>query len=211
MKLDEYLSKWIKTQKNLYGVAGFIVIMIILAMNFSYWAGAIKINDSENGDKVLEDDDIMQLPEDYDSGVISDSLAHGRHLVAFQQIIGDPRGEGEGQTYNLYPVPILTNITKLEIVTDGDGGGSRIDGGDRNDIDIYLYAPEKEAGGDFESTDPDYEGATPTIKESISIKRDSLDFGNWTLRVDCYTGTNVAYTVQVQVFYGRENKTEEGD
>jgi hypothetical protein len=212
MILTDYLVKWITTKKNLYGLIGFTLIMILLGINFSYWAGAIELGGGGNQDTVTNgDDDDILVPDDYDSGQISGSLPHGRHLVAFQQIVGDPRGEGEGETYDLYQFPIEANITGLEIVSGGDAGGSRIDGGDRNDIDIYIYAPDKDAGGDFDTTDPDYEGASPYIEEMIQLKKKSLDLGNWTLRVDCYTGSDVSYTVQIQVFYGGGNETKEGE
>jgi hypothetical protein len=160
-------------------------------------------SDSDGGGDEVD----VEIPEDYDSGVLSDSLAHGRKMYAFQQLMDDPRGEGEGETYNLYPVPIETNNSEVQIVSDGDGGRPRVDGGDRNDVDLYLYAPDKEAGGDFESTDPDHQGASASIQEVIA-ERIRIP-GNWTLRVDCYTGEDVAYTVQIQVSYSSGNETEE--
>ncbi len=207
MSVIDDAIKWLTTPKTLKGIAGMVIIILILAADFAWWSGRINVTSGASGSGGEDEEEIL-VPDDYDSGAISDSLQHGRHLVAFQQIIGDPRGEGEGETYNLYPVPILANITGLEIVTDGDDGGSRVDGGDRNDLDIYLYAPEKNAGGDFDTTDPDHEGASPTIKEAIILKR-PIDLGNWTLRVDCFTGSDVSYTVQIQVFYGGGNATEE--
>lgn len=201
------LLKWFKKSKNQQGIVVFIVLIIILALDFAYWAGAIDVMGfGSNGG---EDEDVVdvEIPEDYDSGVISDSLVHGRKMYAFQQLMDDPRGEGEGETYNLYPVLIETNSSEVQIVSDGDGGRPRIDGGDRNDVDLYLYAPDKEAGGDFESTDPDHQGASASIQEAISEKIRIP--GNWTLRVDCYTGEDVAYTIQIQVFYSSGNETEE--
>ncbi|UCE73562.1 MAG: hypothetical protein JSV56_11120 [Methanomassiliicoccales archaeon] len=209
MTLIDDIIKWLMAPKTLKGIAGMIVIIIVLALDFSYWAGAIDVSDISNGSSEGDEDEETDLPEDYDSGVITDSLPHGRNLVAFQQMVGDPRGEGEGETYKLYPVPVEANITKINIESDGDGGGARIDGGDRNDIDLYLYSPEKEAGGDFDTTDPDYEGASPYITEAITVKKKAIDLGNWTLRVDCYTGNDVSYTIQIQVFYGGGNETEE--
>ena len=207
MPLKDDLTKWLKKPKNQQGMVVFIVLIIILALDFAYWAGAIDVgtfgSDGDgDGDEVDE-----EIPDDYDSGIISDSLVHGRKMYAFQQLMDDPRGEGEGETYNLYPVPIETNTSEVQIVSDGDGGRPRIDGGDRNDVDLYLYAPDKEAGGDFESTDPDYQGASASIQEAIS-ERIRIP-GNWTLRVDCYTGEDVAYTIQIQVFYPSGNETEE--
>jgi len=207
MKVIDDFMKWVKKPRNIQGIAVFIVLVFILALDFAYWAGAIELGDlgGDGGGGGGEEEQIV--PEDYDSGVISDSLQHGRKMYAFQQLLDDPRGEGEGETYNLYPVPIETNTSEVLIVSDGDGGRPRIDGGDRNDVDLYLYAPDKEAGGNFESTDPDYQGASSSIQEAIS-ERIRIP-GNWTLRVDCYTGEDVTYTIQIQVFYSSGNETEE--
>ena len=207
MTLKDDLSKWFKKPKNQKGFIVFIVIIIILALDFAYWAGAIDVTFFGSDGGGGEEEVVVEIPDNYDSGEISDSLAHGRQMYAFQQVTADPRGEGEGETYNLYPVPIETNNSEVQIVSDGDGGRPRVDGGDRNDIDLYLYAPDKEAGGDFESTDPDYQGASASIQEAIS-ERIRIP-GNWTLRVDCYTGEDVAYTIQIQVFYSSGNETEE--
>lgn len=207
MTLVDDITKWLKKPRNQKGFVIFIVIIFILALDFAYWAGAIDVNFFGSDEGGVEEEEDVVIPDDYDSGELSGSLAHGRQMYAFQQFTADPRGEGEGETYNLYPVPIETNNSEVQIVSDGDGGRPRIDGGDRNDIDLYLYAPDKEAGGDFDSTDPDYQGASASIQEQISEKIRIP--GNWTLRVDCYTGEDVSYTVQIQVFYSSGNETEE--
>lgn len=210
MTLIDNIFKWLTAPKTLQGIAGMTIIIIVLALDFAYWAGAIEVGSLDNGSGGEGEVEEVELPDDYDSGVVSGSLPHGRNLFPFQVAINDPRGEGEGETYNLYPVPIENNASNVEIVSDGDPGSPpRGDGGDRNDIDLYLYAPDKEAGGDFESTNPDYEAATQYIAEALSQK--NLDLGNWTLRVDCYTGSDVQYTVQIQVIYGSGNETEEGE
>lgn len=206
MTLIDSILKWFKAPKTLYGIAGMIAIIVVLALDFAYWAGAIEIGSTSNGSDGVGDGEVPEIPDDY-LETISGSLDHGRKVYAFQQLTNDPRGEGEGETYNLYPVSIEYNVSEIQIISDGDGGRPRVDGGDSNDIDLYLYAPRKEAGGNFESTNPDYEGASPYIQEGIS--QDNLDVGNWTLRVDCYTGNGVQYTVDISVIYVRGNETEE--
>ena len=209
MTLIDSIIKWFIAPKTLQGIAGMTVIIIVLGLDFAYWAGAIDVESLDTGSGGGGEVEEIELPDDYDSGVITDSLPHGRNIFPFQVAIHDPRGEGEGETYNLYPVPIEINTSTVEIVSDGDPGSPpRGDGGDRNDIDLYLYAPEKDAGGDFDSTDPDYSAATQYIAETLN--QDNLDPGNWTLRVDCYTGSDVQYTIQIQVFYGTGNETDEG-
>jgi hypothetical protein len=207
MSVAEELSKWFMKPKNQKGMIVFTIIMIVLALDFAYWAGAIDVIFFDSDGRGDDVDEEIAIPEDYDSDVISDTLVHGRKLYAFQQLGDDPRGEAEGETYNLYSFPVETNNSEVQIVSDGDPGRPRIDTGDRNDIDLYIYAPGKDAGGDFEGTDPDHESATSSIQEAIT-ERLRIP-GNWTLRVDCYTGEDVSYTVQIQVFYSNGNDTDE--
>jgi hypothetical protein len=49
MILADYLIKWFTTRKNLYSLIAFTLIMILLAANFSYWAGAIEVSDEPGG------------------------------------------------------------------------------------------------------------------------------------------------------------------
>lgn len=206
MTLIDNIIKWFKAPKTLYGIAGMIVIIIVLALDFAYWAGAIDVGSPSSGSNGGGDDDEVVLPDDY-LETHTDSLEHGR-MIAPQ--VPHPQGEGEGVTYNLYSVPVESNRSEIEIVSSGDGGSPpRIDGGDRNDIDLYLYKPGKNAGGDFDSTEPDYEAATQYIDEGLS--EDKLEPGNWTLRVECYTGNNFQYTVEIQILYALGNETEEGE
>jgi len=202
----EPIIKWFKSPKSLQGIAGMIVIVIVLAMDFAYWAGAIEVDTAPTGSNGGGNGgNEVVLPENY-TETISDSLEHGR-MIATR--IPHPQGEGEGVTYNLYTFPVEINRSEIIIVSDGDAGSPpRADGGDRNDIDLYLYEPGKDASGDFDSTDPDYEAATAYIQEALT--EDDLDPGNWTLRVECYTGNNFQYTVEIQVLYSELNEGEEG-
>ena len=45
MILMDYLQNWFTTKKNLYSLGVFTLLMILLAVNFSYWAGAIEVSD----------------------------------------------------------------------------------------------------------------------------------------------------------------------
>jgi hypothetical protein len=207
MTLIDNIIKWFVAPKTLQGIAGMIVIIIVLALDFAYWAGAIDVGtlDGDSGGGVVEEE--VELPDDYIES-ISDSLERGR--MRAPNIPNLLQGEAEGETYNLYDIPIDYNISEITITSDGNPGSPpRGDGGDRNDIDLYLYAPDNEAGGDFDSTNPDYSAATEYIAEALS--QDNLDPGNWTLRVDCYTGSDVQYTIEIQVLYGSGNETDEGE
>jgi hypothetical protein len=206
MALIDDIIKWFKAPKTLKGIAGMIVIVIVLALDFAYWAGAIDVTSIASGSGDDNEEEEVVIPDDYQTS-FAGNLPRGSY-VAPQ--IPDPRGEGEGTTYNLYPIPIESNITEVIISSSGDGGRPRIDGGDSNDIDLYLYEPGKDAGGDLDSTSPNYDAATQYLAEIMTLSR-VRDYGNWTLRVDCYTGSDVAYTIDVSVTYARSNETAEDD
>lgn len=204
------IIKWFRAPKTIVGIAGMTAIIIVLALDFAYWAGAIDVATDTNGSNGNGDGVEIEIPDDYEE-TITDSLQRGRCIVPQ---VPDRNGEEEGVTYNLYSVPVEWNISEIKIESDGDGGRPRGDTGDTNDLDLYLYRPGKDAGGDQEDTSPDYQAATPYINEILTIKKKSLEFGNWTLRVDCYTsekGQNVDYTLHIQVTYARGNETEPGD
>lgn len=206
MALIDDIIKWFKAPKTIKGIVGMIAIIIVLALDFAYWAGAIDVTTITNGSDGDDGGDEVEIPDDYQT-TYPGSLPRGSYLAPQ---IPDPRGEAEGTTYNLYPVEILTNITEVMITSSGDGGRPRPDGGDKNDIDLYLYAPDKDAGGDLDSTSPDHQAATQYLAEVLPLSR-VREYGNWTLRVDCYTGSDVTYTIDVQVTYARANETAEDD
>jgi hypothetical protein len=206
MTLMDNFMKWFMAPKTLKGIAGMIVIIIVLALDFAYWAGAIDVmdmsGDTGGGGGEVE----VELPDNFEES-ISGNLDHGRKLWALAPM-NHPQGEGEGETYNLYPVEILINTSELVITSDGDPGSPpRGDGGDRNDLDLYLFAEGNDAGGNFDSTDPDHTAATATIQEQLTQR--NLDAGNWTLRVECFTGDSVSYTIDIQITYSAGNETEE--
>ncbi len=207
MALIDDIIKWFKKPKTIKGIAGMIVIVIVLALDFAYWAGAIEVGTFTNGSGGGGPSEPIEIPDDYNV-TINDDLQRGSHVTAF---VPDPRGEAEGVTYNLYSVLVEYNITEIKIESSGDPESPpRGDGGDRNDIDLYMYKPGKDAGGDQADTNPDYSAATQYINEMMTIKKSTLEWGNWTLRVDCFTGDNVQYEIQIQVTYARGNETEEG-
>ncbi len=204
MTLIDNIIKWFKAPKTLYGIAGMIVIIIVLALDFAYWAGAIDVGSTGSGSGENGDGEEVEIPDDY-LDAFSDSLERGSYR---RPMIPDPRGEEEGVTYNLYTFPIEINRSEITITSDGDPGSPpRGDSGDRNDIDLYLYRPGNDASGDLETTNPDYQAATPYIAEKF--EDDDLDPGNWTLRVDCYTGSNVQYDIEIVVTYSLGNETDE--
>ena len=210
MGTTDQIKKWITTRKNVYSIFALVGLIVLLAVDFAYWADAIDvIRLPGEGGELESEVEGGDVPDDYDSGPISGNLPRGSHIVVQ---VPDPRGEGEGETYDLYQFPVEGNFSKIEITSTGDPGRPRADTGDGNDIDLYGYLPGNDASGDQDSTTPDYQAATPSIRETLIVERTPRrDFiGNWTLRVDCYTGNNVQYEIHIMVFYGAGNQTGDG-
>ncbi|UCG68144.1 MAG: hypothetical protein JSV09_09975 [Thermoplasmata archaeon] len=206
MTLIDSIMKWLVAPKTLQGIAGMTVIIIVLALDFAYWAGAIDVDSLDTGSGGEGEVEEVELPDDY-LDTFSDTLERGSYR---RPMVPDPRGEEEGVTYKLYPFPIEINRSEVTITSDGDPGSPpRGDGGDRNDIDLYIYRPGNDASGDLDSTSPDHQAATQYIAEVLN--EDDLDPGNWTLRVDCYTGSNVQYDIEIVVTYTKGNETDEGE
>ena len=186
-----------------------VAIVIILVIAMLPILGGEEEEKGAGGGGGSEGEEVM-VPDDYDE-TFSDSLQHGRILVSGG--VPHPEGQGEGETYNLYDIEVKSNNSEIRVESSGNGGRPRWDTGDSNDIDLYLYKPGKDAGGDFEGTNPDDQAATPYINEIL--EHNPKEVGNYTLRVDCYTSENgnpMQYTVHIQVLYeqGSENETNGG-
>jgi len=190
------MKKWLSVKTNLGGIVGFVVIMLVLAIDFSYWAdtiGAISPgDDDDDGGGVILPPSNATLEVMYDSGNLTGSLPHGHYNRGFI----DPR-DTEGETYMLATFDVPDNATEIYCTVDGDPGGERPGGGDMNDMDLYLYEPGNSNTGNEESAD--YVGATESIHEEISVQKKSLPTGTWTLRLDCFSGQDVSFTYQMIV------------
>jgi hypothetical protein len=95
--------------------------------------------------------------------------------------------------------PVEENATSGRVETEGDPGSvRRYDGGDRKEVDIEVVGANGKTMG---------MGATPQMNEIVELSAKDMErggAGEWTVIVDCYSGTNVVVTVKIWVIYSPE-------
>jgi hypothetical protein len=191
MILTDYLLKWISTKKNIYGVAGFIVIMLILAANFAYWAGAIEVSSSAAGAQAEEDegeqiqwDEVLVYHFEQEDTLI---------LPGFGQV-------GGSSTTRSYDFPVEENASRAEITTTHTGNNVS------PDVDLEVFGADGESVGSSGNQD---------AEESVFLdERDFKRHGFGTYRADVHNFRNIAitYKITIDVYYKvPANETDEGD
>ena len=190
MILMDYLSKWVSTKKNIYGLAGFIVIMLILAANFAYWAGAIPIDDTvtaaqseEEGEQIQWEEVLVYHFEQEDT-----LMAPGFGVI------------GGSSTTKSYDFPVEENASKAEITTTHTGTNVS------PDVDLEVFGADGESAGSSGNQD---------AEEAIYLdERDFKRYGFGTYRADVHNFRNIAitYKITIDVYYKvPANETDEGD
>jgi hypothetical protein len=180
MILDEYLLKWIKTKKNLYGSIWFILIMIALAAVFSYWAGAIAINGDVNviTNEIGEEE---EAPWTYQLDV--DDTHSGTLLLPSGGTVKNP---GITVAYHEFEVRENATLGFVNVTPTGTNA--------RPDFDLRVYGPDGEQ---------EAESATEEAAESIELTEKILNKtgpGIWMAEVDNYSSFNIDYTLTIQIY-----------
>lgn len=194
MILTDYLTKWISTKKNLYGLVGFTLIMILLAMNFSYWAGAITLG-GENNQNNLGGGEEEEEPWMYQLDV--DDSHSGTLLLPSGGTVKNP---GITIAYHEFEVRENATLGFLNVTPTGSNA--------RPDIDLRVYGPDGEMK---------MESATEGASESITLSEKLLNKtepGIWLAEVDNYSSFNLDYTLTIQIYVKapiEETEKKEGD
>ena len=192
MMIDEFLLKWIKNKKNLYGLVGFTVIMMILAADFAYWAGEITINAA-----------VATGPDDESDG--EDQIQWEEVLVyQFEQedtLMAPGFGVNKGgQTTKSYDFPVEENASRVEVTTTHTGNSIS------PDVDLEVFGADGESAGSSGNQD---------AEEAVLLKeRDFENHGFGTYRADVHNFRNIAitYKITIDVYYKvPANETDEGD
>ena len=168
-----------KRNDLLIGVLGIIVVVSALIGAFTFVGKSITSTGEE--EEIVEE----ELPENFYWSK-DDTLLQGHNRAPFGR---------EGTTYKLYEFPVENGSKKVIVTVDGDPGNPRPDGGDRNDLDLYVYG---ENGNEVGSS------ATPQITEKVELDERDIKrggYGTYTVKVDCWSGHNVQYTLQIWVYY----------
>jgi hypothetical protein len=181
MIIVDELMKWFTTKKNMYSLGAFVAIMLLLAWNFSYWAGAIDIQGSVigsvdgTGEEGEEENWVYELDVD-DSHSGSFLVPSGGVIV----IVGTNTAE--------YPFEVqeTAGLGFVNVTMSGTHA--------RPDLDLRVYGPD---GGVV--------GESTTSEADEHVELDEKDFnrtgpGTYRAEVENYSTFNVDYTLTIQIF-----------
>ena len=178
MMMIEPIIKWFKTPKTLQGIAGMIVIVIVLALDFAYWAGAIAV----------ETDTLEQTGEEPEE--VTEWMEEVTYHFEQEDTIYAP-GFGfvnNEYTSKQYDFPVEENASKAEIITTHTGSHPS------PDIDLYIIGPDGE----------EFTYSADTSAEE-GVKLDEKDFekhgyGMYTADVRNFRGVAVTYKITIDVY-----------
>ena len=179
MTLIDNILKWFKTPKTLYGIAGMIVIIIVLALDFAYWAGAINVGSPSNsgtGEGENETGEWEEVPV--------------YHFEQEDTIMAPGFGQINNEyTSKRYDFPVEENASKAEIITTHTGITIR------PDVDLYVYGPDGEQVGN---------SAGSNAEEGVKLDDKVFEqhgIGNYVAEVRNYKNINIQYEITIDVYY----------
>ncbi len=185
------VRKWFLTPKTLKGIAGMIVIVIVLALDFAYWAGAIDVTDLASG----EGAEVVEENETYTYETV-------RELDESNTITAPGLGQDITSASESHPFNIEINASEAIInLTLEDGTGINLD------LDLYVYAPDGE----------EFAAASEDADESLTLSEKVLErkgAGEWTATVKAFTGWQLTYSITGDVTYKyplEEGEAENGE
>jgi hypothetical protein len=195
MILVDYLMKWFKTKKNLYSLGAFIVIMLLMAWNFSYWAGEIQIKSGIIGSaggsqgEGEEENWVYQLDVEED---VSGTLLIPSAGVFQSEDLSIAIIEFEvKETAVLGFVNVTVSSTRA-----------------RPDFDLEVFGPNGESVGESKTEEAD---------ESIQIKEKQFNKtgpGTYKAQVENYSSFYIQYSLTIRIYIKvplEEGEAAEGD
>jgi hypothetical protein len=187
MSVMDEIIKWLKTPKTIRGIAGMVVIIIVLALDFAWWAGNIDVtasiigaNNDDGGEEVGEWEYILDVDDSH-----SDSLLLPSGGVI---IIG-------GTSVKDYPFEVKETAFSGFINVTASGTHAR------PDLDLKVYGPD---GSEVGSS------ATEQADEYVELDYKVFNRtgpGTYIAEVENYSTFNVDFTLTIQVW---NNVTVEG-
>jgi len=187
--IDDFV-KWFLKPKTLYGIAGMIGIIVLLAADFAYWASADLKYGSQDEVEVEEEEIEVETEE---VSVYHDEQTDTILVPGFGII-------GGSATTMTYDFPVEDNATRATIITTNQGNNLR------PDIDLYIYAPD---GSEVGSS------AGATADEAVELDYRDFErngYGTYTAEVRNFSNVAVTYEIVIDVYKEVPvNQTEEGD
>jgi hypothetical protein len=176
------VRKWFFAPKTIKGIAGMIVIVIVLALDFAYWAGAIDTTDLGSGEEELGEGEeeaknwTLELVQDEQTGSLLAPSPFG--FVSLEDVqFRNHEFEVEEDGYEAY-----VNATVSEGSTDA-----------RPDLELIVF----DADGNQVA-----EERTEAANEVAKIEERELNVtGTWTARVENYSSFDIDYTLTIEIFY----------
>lgn len=191
MTFIDDIMKWFTKPKSLYGIAGMIGIVILLAADFAYWAGAIEVEEFGGvaDDEPVEGEEVEMM----EVNVYHDEQTDTILIPGFGQI-------GGSTTTMTYPFPVEDNATRATVITTDAGNNAR------PDIDLYIYGPD---GSEVANS------AGATADEAVELDYKDFErhgFGTYTAEVRNFSNLGATYTITIDVYKEVPlNQTEEGE
>lgn len=184
------IIKWFKKPKNIYGVVGMAGIMIILAADFAYWAGAIDVIPlgEEEAEEVVEEVTETEEVNIYHDEQTDTIMAPGLNII------------NNDFTSKRYTFPVEDNASRATIITTDQGNNFR------PDVDLYIYGPD---GSEVASS------ADATADEAVELDYKDFEnkgYGTYTAEVRNFSNLAITYKIEIDVFKEMPvNQTGEGE
>jgi hypothetical protein len=190
MTFVDEIIKWFKRPKTLYGIVGMVGIIIILAADFAYWAGAIDVIGLDGEEVEEEVEDVIETEE---VNVYHDEQVDTILIPGFGVI-------GGSATTMTYDFPVEDNATRATIITTNQGNNAR------PDIDLYIYGPD---GSEVASS------AGATADEAVELDYKDFErkgYGQYTAEVRNFSNVAATYEIVIDVYKEMPvNQTDEGE
>lgn len=181
MSYIDMFIKYITTPKTMKGMAGMAVIIIILAIDFAWWAGNIEVTAVAaaigGGDSEIVEGDNWTYGLDIDETITGTLLAPSGGIF-----------RSEGLSIATYEFEVSENAVLGFVNVTVTSSNAR------PDFDLRVYGPDGDSVG---------ESATEEANEHIEI--DARVFnrtgpGTYEAEVDNYSSFYVQYTLTIQIY-----------
>jgi hypothetical protein len=174
--IDDFF-KWFTTPKTLKGLAGMTFIIVILAIDFAWWAGQdLSTNVMAASDEQVEEEEAwmyeLKVDETYTGTLL---LPSG----------GQVKNPGVTVAYHDVEVPENSTLGFFNVSVSGNAL--------RPDFDLRVYGPD----GDLVD-----QAATEAADETLKIEFKVFNrtgAGTWRVEVDNYSSFNIGYTLTIQI------------
>jgi hypothetical protein len=181
MSYIDMAIKWFKTPKTQRGIAGMAVIIIVLAIDFAWWAGNIEVTAATT--IIGSGDDEVVEGDNWTYGIDIDETMTGTLLIPSGGIF-----KSEGLSTASYEFEVNENAAL------GFVNVSVTSNKARPDFDLVVYGPDGDSIG---------ESKTEEANEHIEIDERVFNRtgpGTYVAEVDNYSSFFISYELTIQIY-----------